>query len=189
MYSTYRHMQKHTPLSNKVYAFMWQNIPSSDKVSVFHLTKYTTSSAKVHISHMTKYIIVWQSMSFIWQSIYIPSLDKLSAMCSVFQGMEHLSDQVISFHEVRNPSDFYLLQYLSQELCLLPSGTADPFTVLSNHPWYTTSLLARRFPSLYWAVIPDTPSPTKHDGSLNLRSGTRRWISSRYCPPLWLHPN
>ncbi|XP_071526757.1 glycoprotein-N-acetylgalactosamine 3-beta-galactosyltransferase 1-like isoform X2 [Panulirus ornatus] len=49
-------------------------------------------------------------------------------------GVQHLSDRVISFHEVRNPVQFYLLQYLSQEVNLLLPGMAAPFTALSHHP-------------------------------------------------------
>lgn len=43
-------------------------------------------------------------------------------------GAESLSDLVVSFHEIRDPLDFYFLQYLVYDLKPLPPGTSRPFT-------------------------------------------------------------
>ncbi|XP_042872866.1 glycoprotein-N-acetylgalactosamine 3-beta-galactosyltransferase 1-like [Penaeus japonicus] len=43
-------------------------------------------------------------------------------------GIEHMSDRVVSFHEVRDPRDFYALQYLTNDLRVLPKGADVPFT-------------------------------------------------------------
>lgn len=44
-------------------------------------------------------------------------------------GIEHMSDRVVSFHEVRDPRDFYALQYLTSDLKVLPEGADSPFTL------------------------------------------------------------
>ncbi|XP_045114826.1 glycoprotein-N-acetylgalactosamine 3-beta-galactosyltransferase 1-like [Portunus trituberculatus] len=48
-------------------------------------------------------------------------------------GPESLSDLVITFHEIRDPVDFYLIQYLVNDLRLLPPSASRPFT-LSQTP-------------------------------------------------------
>lgn len=47
-------------------------------------------------------------------------------------GAGSLSDLVVSFHEIRDPVDFYLLQYLVYDLQHLPPGTSRPFRHIKN---------------------------------------------------------
>ncbi|KAG0723136.1 Glycoprotein-N-acetylgalactosamine 3-beta-galactosyltransferase 1 [Chionoecetes opilio] len=49
-------------------------------------------------------------------------------------GAQSLSDRVVSFHEIRDPVDFYLLQYLVYDLRLLPQGSSRPFTPSKTPP-------------------------------------------------------
>lgn len=44
-------------------------------------------------------------------------------------GIEHVSDRAVSFHEVRDPRDFYTLLYLTSDLKVLPEGAESPFTL------------------------------------------------------------
>ncbi|KAK4289649.1 hypothetical protein Pmani_037396 [Petrolisthes manimaculis] len=45
-------------------------------------------------------------------------------------GPEYLSDEAISFHQIREPSDFYLIHFLSHHLQLLTSVDSKPFSSL-----------------------------------------------------------
>lgn len=49
-------------------------------------------------------------------------------------GPESLSDLVITFHEIRDPVDFYFIQYLVNDLRLLPPGASRPFTLPQHLP-------------------------------------------------------
>ncbi|KAK8393563.1 hypothetical protein O3P69_006715 [Scylla paramamosain] len=44
-------------------------------------------------------------------------------------GPESLSDLVVTFHEIRDPVDFYFIQYLVNDLRLLSPGASSPFTL------------------------------------------------------------
>ena len=51
----------------------------------------------------------------------------------LLQGPESLSDLVVTFHEIRDPVDFYFIQYLVNDLRLIPPGASRPF-MLSQIP-------------------------------------------------------
>ncbi|KAK7074962.1 C1galt1p [Halocaridina rubra] len=47
-------------------------------------------------------------------------------------GTKYLSDQVVSFHQIRNSVDFYLYQYLTQDLRLHAPRDGTPFSKLEK---------------------------------------------------------
>ncbi|XP_068204227.1 glycoprotein-N-acetylgalactosamine 3-beta-galactosyltransferase 1-like isoform X2 [Palaemon carinicauda] len=43
-------------------------------------------------------------------------------------GIEHMSDRVVSFHEIRNPKDVYIMHYLTHHLRILTPSEVTAFT-------------------------------------------------------------